>query len=310
MGKQVLEGNPYLDELICYHEKDSYRQFLQKFLQIRSHSFDIVIDFMNDPRSALFTLMCKAKLKVSTDSSRRWVYRQTFPRANDEETYIVDEKFNLLRNCGFAPKSRQLDFPWFQKHLGPVQNLFSQADYHAGDVGQIRVVLSPTHRRPIRKWALEKYCEIARRLVTNWGAKVTWVWGPGEEIEIDDAISHCKVKTYKAPATSFKELAALIAKHHLFVGNSNGPSHLAVANNICSLQLHGHTKASSWCPLNTKHQAIQSEEYGKKRSPTLDMISIEDVWEALISLKPEVEKEKSKQLNSPKKSWDCNFSSK
>ena len=303
MGKQVLENNPYLDQLICYHEKASYRDYFHKFAEIRHHSYDMVIDFMNDPRSGIFTLVSKGKAKISTDSSRRLLYDRTFPRANDEETYIVDEKFNLLRQCGFNPQDRRLDFPWFNEHLAPVKQLFSTADYEEGNKNAIRVVLSPTHRRPIRKWALENYCEIANRLVKIWGAKVTWVWGPGEEGEINEAIDRCEVKTFKAPPTSFKELAALISNHHLFVGNSNGPSHLAVAGNICSLQLHGHTKASSWCPLNTKHQAIQSEDYGKVKHPSLDKITVDQVWKTLMSLKPEIEKEKSAQFTSPKTCW-------
>ena len=133
MGKQVLESNPYLDQLICYHEKASYRDYFHKFAEIRHHSYDMVIDFMNDPRSGIFTLVSKGKAKISIDSSRRLLYDRTFPRANDEETYIVDEKFNLLRQCGFNPQDRRLDFPWFNEHLAPVKQLFSTADYKEGN---------------------------------------------------------------------------------------------------------------------------------------------------------------------------------
>ena len=306
MGKQVLEGNPNLDELIYYHEKDSYLQFLKHFQRVRSHAYDLVIDLMNDPRSGLFTLISKGKIKVSTDSSRRFLYHKTYPRAHNSQTYIVAEKFELLRECGFSPQDRRLDFPWFEQHLKPTNDFFQSTSYREGLASKpLRVILSPTHRRPIRKWPLERYCEIARRLVSEWGAKVTWVWGPGEEAEIDEAISRCSVKTYKAPATSFKELAALIASHQLFLGNSNGPSHLAVAADICSLQLHGHTKAVSWCPNNLKHRSIQSPDFGKVKNPTLEKITLELVWEKLEALKPEVRAEYEKQEKAQKKRWDA-----
>ena len=304
MGKQVLEDNPYLDELIYYHENDSYIKYVNHFRQLRFHSFDLVIDFMNDPRSGLFTLVCKGKHKISTDSSRRLLYHQTYPRAHQKEAYIVDEKFSLLEASGFSPKSRLLDFPWFEHHLAPTKQLFSREEFKK-NMGStpIKVVISPTHRRPIRKWALERYCDIASKLVNEWGATVTWIWGPGEEDEIDKAIALCPAKTHKAPQTSFKELAALIANHHLFLGNSNGPSHLAVASNICSLQLHGHTKASSWCPLNHKHQAIQTPDFHIENPATLEKISVKQVWDKLNSLKPEIEKEAIKQHKHPKINW-------
>lgn len=304
MGKQVLEGNPYVNQVIYYHENDSYTKFLEHFREIRSHSFDLVFDFMNDPRSGLFSLISKGKKKVSTKSARKWIYHQTLPRSNDEKTYIVDEKFNLLRACGFSPQDRNLDFPWFEEHLSPVKVLFSSQAYRESSTPDpIRVVLSPTHRRLQRKWPLERYCQLAEMLVSQWNAKVTWIWGPGEEAEIDRAITNCSVKTFKAPPTSFKELAALIANHHFFVGNSNGPSHLAIASDICSLQLHGHTKARSWCPFTPHHQAIQSDEFGKVKEPSLNPISVEEVWRVVLSMKPEIEKEKAKQQNFNKKNW-------
>src|SRR5690606_32279301 len=111
--------------------------------------------------------------------------------------------------------------------------LFKDAPY--------RVALSPTHRRAVRRWPLASYAALADRLVNEWGAAVVWLWGPGEEAEIDAAMALTQAPTIKAPKTSFREMAALLGNMHLFVGNSNGPSHVAVADGICSLQLHGHT---------------------------------------------------------------------
>src|SRR5262249_20340920 len=121
-----------------------------------------------------------------------------------------------------------------------------------------RIVLSPTHRRVERRWSLENYAKLADYLTKDWGAFVSWLWGPGEEQEIDKVMSLCKEKTYKAPPTTFRELAAFVANHDLFSGNSNGPSHVAIAVGIMSLQLHGFTQASAWSPLNEDHQAVEN----------------------------------------------------
>ena len=73
-----------------------------------------------------------------------------------------------------------------------------------------------------------------------------------------------------------------MSQYDLFVGNSNGPSHIAVASGPCSLQLHGHTEAAAWCPNSKKHQSIQAKEFFSGRKDcTLDSILLDDVLNKL-----------------------------
>jgi ADP-heptose:LPS heptosyltransferase len=194
--------------------------------------------------------------------------------------YIVDEKFELLKSVGFSTtdirprvsitlKDREVPQAFALRH----KEMWLEA--------QSRVAISPTHRRPQRRWDPEKFAQLADRLVVERNACVVWLWGPGEEDYVDGIIRLCTQKTLKAPATGFRELAVLIELCDLFIGTSNGPSHLAVAMDVPSLQLHGHTRASAWCPDSVPyHQAIQSQEYGRVKKPTLNAISVEEVFRA------------------------------
>jgi ADP-heptose:LPS heptosyltransferase len=94
-----------------------------------------------------------------------------------------------------------------------------------------------------------------------------------------------------------RELAAFIANCDLFVGNSNGPSHVATSTEIPSLQLHGPTYAKSWSPLNERHQAVQKAQ--------MEDIDVESVWHALGQLRPVVEKRVQYRLqNGVRIEWD------
>jgi ADP-heptose:LPS heptosyltransferase len=104
---------------------------------------------------------------------------------------------------------------------------------------------------------MERWAELAVWLEKSKNAKVIWIWGPGEEQEIDDVIKLSGGVGVKSPKTTFRELAALIKESHLFIGNSNGPSHVAVAMDTSSIQLHGPTSAVSWCPMTERHRAVQ-----------------------------------------------------
>jgi ADP-heptose:LPS heptosyltransferase len=110
-------------------------------------------------------------------------------------------------------------------------------------------------------------------------AKVLWAYGPGEEQEIDELRSMAKGSGYKIPATSLRELAAMIASADLFIGNSNGPSHIAVAVNTPSIQLHGPTKLTSWCPQTSRHRGIQ-----KLSMSEISLSEVQDVITQMWSL--------------------------
>jgi heptosyltransferase-2/heptosyltransferase-3 len=288
MGEPLLKNNPYLDELITYHHQDTIPQQFARFRYLREQHYDLVIDFMNNPRSAIFSWITAAPQRLSFRQRLFGAYTHLAPLTHDDR-YIVQSKFTLLRQVDCAPQNQQLIFPWQESDLGPyhkfvaIEPIFRDAP--------LRVLFAPSHRRAHRQWPLERYVRLADRLVREWHATVTWIWGPGpEEQEIDRLIAQCKEKTLKAPATTLPQLAAFMAQHDLFVGNSNGPSHIAVAVDLCSLQLHGHTNARAWCPQNERHQSLQSSEYGKVAHPSLEPISEDEVWKKLCGMKATISK--------------------
>jgi ADP-heptose:LPS heptosyltransferase len=127
---------------------------------------------------------------------------------------------------------------------------------------------------------MARFAELSDRLVREWGASVLWLWGPGEEQDIEAAMALCQEKALKAPKTTFREMAALVANCDLFVGNSNGPSHVAVAVDTPSLQLHGPTYGVSWSPNTPAHRYLQGQ--------SMTDLSVESVLQCLVEMKPAV----------------------
>lgn len=256
MGRLILDQCPFLDEHFTYTDQATLGEQLKLARTLRERRFDLVFDFMNNPRSAFHAWYSRGALRYAFASARRFAYTEVVAKPDAPE-YIVREKFRLLRAAGFSPVDERLVLPWSGVHTGPVMKLYGTDSAYRD--AKLRVVLSPTHRREARRWPLDRYARLADRLAADWGAHVHWLWGPGEEAVIDEVMKLCKGRTYKAPVTTFREMAALIGNADLFVGNSNGPSHVAVAADVCSLQLHGPTSEVSWCPLTEKHQALRGE---------------------------------------------------
>ncbi len=280
MGRLVLDQSPCVDEHFTYSDDFSKMQEWQLSKTLKERRFDLVLDFMNNPRSAFYALRAGGE-RWAFRSARRPAYSHVVPKAATAE-YIVREKFRLLEAAGFAPADEKLVLPWFEAHTQPLMRMYArEARFREAP---IKVILSPTHRREVRQWPLANYAELADRLTKEWGALVLWLHGPGEEAVVDEAMAHCRQPTLKAPKTNFREMAALIGNVDLFVGNSNGPSHVAVAANICSLQLHGPTNAISWCPMTERHQALQAPEFGKSPAPRMASITVDAAWTKLATM--------------------------
>ncbi len=299
MGRLVLEGNPYLHELIIYGSSWTEQAALLK--KLRRASYDIVLDFMYNPRSAFYARWTGASRRLAFPSRRDFLFTESVAQ-NPEVEYIVREKFRYLEQLSISPVAQGLDLPWSAQHAALSEKWLQSEPALA--VAPLRVVLSPTHRRVERQWPLSRYAALADRLTRTWGAAVLWIWGPGEQEFVQRAMCMAKEKTYLAPATSFRELAALIANCDLFVGNSNGPSHVAVAVDTPSLQLHGPTYAKTWCPLSERHGALQAGQSSEQKRGPIDLISEEELWQALNGMRSVAEASaQGRQLVGVKKTW-------
>jgi len=283
MGRLVLDECPFLDEHFTFESSWTWRQHWRLARTLRDRQFGSVVDFMNNPRSAFFARMSGAPVRLAFRSARWPAYSATIPKAA-AAGYIVREKFRLLAAAGIPADDVRPILPWFEGHALPFIHFFaSTPDFRAA---RVKVALSPTHRREVRRWPLANYAALARRLVQQWQAAVVWIYGPGEEAVIDEVMAMCDVPTLKAPPTSLRELAAFLGNMDLFIGNSNGPSHIAVAVDIPSLQLHGPTLAVSWCPMTARHQAVQAPLLGLTSVPTMAAVSVDMVWDKLQGMQP------------------------
>lgn len=266
MGKLVLSGNPNIDECLFY--PGSKVEYLKFLLKLRQNKYDLVLDYMFNGRSAIFSSITGAKKRISFQSNRSFFYSDVIARDTDIPMYIVEEKLRLLKELNWQGQRKNITLSWFENDLEASKEFLESLK-----PASIRVLISATHRRENRQWPVERYAELSDSLTKHWGAEVIWLWGPGEEEFVTKAMSLCKMPTHKAPKTGFREMAALIAQTDLFIGNSNGPSHVAVSCNTPSIQLHGPTSLISWCPRDSYHQGL----WGGTLNSAMSEISVEDV---------------------------------
>ena len=102
------------------------------------------------------------------------------------------------------------------------------------------------------------------------GAKVLLFWGPGEEAFVNAVRAEM---TYHAlpdyPVPDLLQMAALLERCHLYVGNDNGPRHFAIAVGTPTVAVFGRPFPENWTPPGEPlHQAVTWPSRPRKTSTT------------------------------------------
>ena len=100
-----------------------------------------------------------------------------------------------------------------------------------------------------RRWPVERFAEVARALVRRQGARIVVVGGP-DEVDLARGLAGQVdgPTTVLAGRTSLRQLAGVLRRCDLFVGNDSGLMHLAVAARTPVVAVFGPTNHRAWGP--------------------------------------------------------------
>ena len=280
---EILIGNPAIHEVLIYDKNHPWKMIKT----IRSRHYDWVVDLLGTPRTAILTALSGAKIRAGLNRVfHSWAYNH---KLIDPEgpLYVAEEKIRLLQPLGVKftgdlrseikiPKASQL---W-------AENFFKSHP----DLKRPLIALSPVSRRHFRRWPPSHYAALADRLIAELNCAVLIIWGPGEE-EMASAVSgqmtHAPVIT---PAIkNLLDLAAILKRTDLFLGNDNGVKHIAAAVGKPTFTLYGNNLPINWTHPDSKiHRFIQNptpeRDNNPKRldaaqTPGLTAISVDDVFD-------------------------------
>ena len=102
-----------------------------------------------------------------------------------------------------------------------------------------------------RRWPLDRYAELARRLHETYGARLLVVGGPEERPLVQELLGLLGQPEWAedvAGPQPPRRLATLLSGCDLFVGNDSFPMHLAAAVGIPTVAIFGPSNADAWGP--------------------------------------------------------------
>ena len=255
----LLEGDPDLAGVVHFNRRrwaapTHWAELWRNVTWMRQQVFDWVIDLQSLARSGAFAWLANGKLTVGLDEPRegaRGFYDFIVPRPSFH-THAVDWYLGVLPFLGIPAHGH---FDWLPIRPGPAETVRKQRP--AEDTRWI--MLQPGARRLNKRWPVESFAELVRRLGAAHRNLRFAILGSQEDRALGETIlkadsQRCLDLTGKI---SLPEMVEWIRSSELMVTNDTGPMHVAAALRKPVVALFGPTEPRRTGPYGQLEHALQ-----------------------------------------------------
>jgi lipopolysaccharide heptosyltransferase I len=229
--------------------------------RLRASRFDVALDVQGLMKSGLITAACRAPLRVGFAASwgreplhALFVNRRVQPPP--QARHVVDQYLALLGPLGIEMRCAEFRLPASAAVEARMEEWLAAAGLKPH---RRLVVLNPGAGRTAKRWPVEHFATLARRLAHEADADAVVAWGPGEE-GAARAVVECSGTARLAPPTDLDALLALFRRASVVVAADTGPLHLAAALGTPCVGLYGPTTAERNGPYGQGHRTLASPD--------------------------------------------------
>ena len=252
-ASDLFEGDDRLDAIWVR----SPNTFLFKLLpDLRKEHYDLVLDFQSLPATSVLARATGATTFGFKDRFRTFHHAVDLRRHTGTH-YTADHKLDLVRALGIVPKS------FIPRLVPPPQTHPVWAHY--ADLP--KVVLSPVSPWAHKRWSSEAFADAARRLHGATGASFVLAGGPGEDAVLNAVASELSGVPHETLSLSrLRDLSSVLAGADLFLGNDNGPRHMALALGLPTVGYFSEVNPIFWTPPEPRHPVLWDIAHAGGRS--------------------------------------------
>ena len=210
-----------------------------------------------------------AKWRVGLDNGHGWFLNVRVKDNGFGAMHEADYNLEVAKAAGATTNDKRLTVPISVEERKQARQLIYEID-HQNVVAGLAPARSPTNieqpliKRPIiamhpgsggystaRRWAPERFAQLADTLFHDAGGQLILMGGP-EETELHQQImslmrSEMPVRSF-AGKGNIRVAAAILEQADLFVGNDSGLMHMATAVGTPTVGIFGLTNSDAWGP--------------------------------------------------------------
>jgi ADP-heptose:LPS heptosyltransferase len=234
VAEGVFRRMPNLERIIVFSKQSFGRHWLSLWGTAATRRWDLIVDIRGSALSWLIPTRRRAIMRSSG---------------------LGHKTLQLARVLSLDPSPRPV--AWFShEDTGHIASLLPP--------GKPIVVLAPTANWLPKVWPAERFVALYQSLATTLipDAVPVVIAGPGksEAAMAGPVLGALPDAIDLVGRLSLSEVAALLARSRLFVGNDSGLMHLAAASGASTLGLFGPTSAAEYAPAGDRAAALVSSD--------------------------------------------------
>jgi len=261
-AEKAVEGSNLIDQKIIIEPKKftGLSGNIRLIQKLRQENFNLSITSTgtNPLKSGLLCTLAGIKYRLGENINRKgFFYNLRVPF--DKNQHEVESNIHLIQRLGIEVEDRSLFIQRSKEDKNYAQKYFVQNNLE----GKLVVGVHPgsgIHQAGFKRWAKERFSQLADRLISDWGASVI-LFGGTEETKLAEDIngmmrSQPLLMTGK---TTLSQTAALIEKCSLFISNDSGLLHVASAVKAPVIGIFGPTDPGRTGPYPDSSAVIRKD---------------------------------------------------
>jgi lipopolysaccharide heptosyltransferase I len=256
-NKDIVANHPLIDEVFIWRRRgSSLRDLWSLIKELRSRRFDAVIDVQGLLRSAVIGRFTGCKCRIGFKNAREmapWFYTEKY-NIPTRKMHAVDGYLKLCEALGM-PKLSEVNFPLPIKphHQEKVSALL-------GEQPKLLIVICPTARWETKCWPQASFAALTDKLKDKYQATIVFVGAPNEKEIIKNITNLMQSDSIDLSGQlNLMEVAALLEKADLFVGNDSGLMHMASATKTSTVAIFGPTDPKRTGPYNPLARVVKAD---------------------------------------------------
>jgi len=225
----VLKGNPHLDEIIVFDEKDRHKGILKQldFVRLlREKRFDVVFFLHRSFSRALICRLAGIPERIGHYTKKRGflLTRKIMPPQRDS-LHRIDYYLDVIEKAGLKVEDRYTEFFVSEEDSAFVENFLAKNAVAKGD---FIVVLNPGGNWLPKRWPQEYWAELADKLMEDPAVKII-ITGSHNDLSlcVDIQGKMLRKPLIACGVFNLKQLGALARRADLFITADTGPLHIA-----------------------------------------------------------------------------------
>jgi lipopolysaccharide heptosyltransferase I len=263
----LVNLNPYLDNVIILPRQKWKKQlkeegfiktaksFISFFKEMRNRKYDITIDFQGLFKSAFCGFLIKPLLRMGPEDGREMstLFYQAKIGTPERTVHRVQRNLHLAGALDTDIEEVNYGLKMTPVIKSRVSRLFEKENIPRD---KKLIVINPFTNWESKNWFLERYFELADRLI-ELGYFIIFTGSNNDREAINRFVSKSDAYANLAGRTDLEELTEIYNRAKLYIGGDTGPTHLAAAVDLTVVALMGPTDPETNGPFGKGHTVIQ-----------------------------------------------------